>query len=206
MLLFSLVGVTRITLATSFDNWSDLAFTQFAGPMHPNLLAADPQPYLDCSEPFAYTGTAYTTGKCIGGTVMLTSATGIQPDTDAGVYTLVSCSLADYDGNLGDCDLIFMAPDSSTALADHADLNIDYPESTVAWYEIRATPTGDQIPLRNYGADGGKGAVLPNINVRPPYNGDDDVKILILDMLLVARGSFTFSGAGSIWLEGLVLM
>ena len=161
--------------------------------------------------PHIQSGSAYTAGDVMGSSAQgLGEAvmTGPSPGFAGASPVITSLRGADYGGVLSDCDLIIFPHLLVSDVADDAALDIDYPEGVIAWYEIRGTPTGNQIKLQNYGATGGTGFSIPETRIEMGYLDPDAggaaSQTPIFDFFLVDRASITGTAGTFFYLEASV--
>lgn len=196
-------GLESIRLATGAGTLTDVRIIQLATPAMP---PRPPRP-----KAFAYaTGsldigsTTYTAGDAVG-TVASMSASNFGPLFEDSGGIIGRLTAGDYAADLEDCDVVIAAADSITAQTDNAAYDFDYPESILAWYEVRASPSGDQIPLRSFGATGGSGFTINDMGIVLPYvsqiNTDD---LWLFDIFVIARTGSMAGTPTTVYMEAQV--
>jgi len=147
---------------------------------------------------FPYTGTPYTAGDVIGGRVRATAKLD-APAAWQGAVILESATIEDYDGELGDCDLVIGGYGDFEEGTDNAPISLGYGGGILAWLEFRATPTAGQYPLRVVGTDHVAGAAN-GLGALVPYlfwlSGDD---VGLVDAVLIDRSGMSAAGTGSVY-------
>lgn len=161
-------GLQTVRLALAGGTLADVRILQICTPAMPPRPRRADLIGLAFGD-FTIANSLYTTGDAIDTVASMTvSNAGPQFGTNEGVTTIRALTGADYDNVLTDFDLVLTGANQITPQTDNAPFDFDYVESVIAWFEMRTSPTGDQIPIRNFGS-GGNGFFINDLNIHVPY-------------------------------------
>jgi len=141
--------------------------------------------------------TSYASGDVVGGTLSLESQQLTSAIERFSAPRILNFAFSDNGRGIGDHDVVICQTDENTPLADSDAFALDSGYSVLGWYEFRAAPTGDQLPLRDFGA-GIKGSFVPEMSLQAEYTNEDAGSLYLADVFIVSRAAITPTAGSSI--------
>lgn len=141
--------------------------------------------------------TSYASADVIGGTLSLESSLNTDAIERVSAPRILNFAFSDNGRGIGDHDIVICQTDENSPLADSAPFALDSGYSVLGWYEIRSAPTGNQLPLRDFGG-GIKGSVIPEMNLQAEYTNENLGTLYLADVFIVSRAAITPTAGSSI--------
>lgn len=195
-------GMTTVRLQTFANTHASVTVKQLIGSPPFSIDQTPKGPHIAVlSEEWAYDGSLYSSGECIGGSLPLID-TGYRNNhlITRVVPKFVNIVIGDWEETLTDFDVVITSPDAF-AYVDHDTADFDSIADVYGFWQVRSTPSGDQRRTISLGAFGGTGVVMNDISCRGGYvlesASPDPAGLWFADLHIVARASTTFSGVGN---------
>lgn len=139
---------------------------------------------------------SYADNTVIGGTLSLESQLTTAMIDRWSAPRILNFAFSDNGRGIGDHDVIICQTDENSPLANGDAFALDSGYSLLGWYEFRAAPTGDQLPLRDFGG-GISGSFISGLDLQAEYVNEDLGSIYMADVFIVNRGGAITPTAGS---------
>lgn len=192
------LGAVAMRLSLGFDTLAGVRVKHLIGtPPYTQSVVAHQTTLMSCYGYPAFTA-AYAADECMAGTQALEASFNTSTIYNLTAPKVQSLAFSDQGAGVGDLDVIIAQAGDNSPLADGAPFDLDSPYAVLGWYEVRATPTGNQIPLRDFGS-GGMGCLLQNLNLQAAYTNNDAGSIYMVDIFLINRaGAITPTPGGGL--------